>query len=844
MSTDDGSCCGELHEPVREQPPGLADLAVRTDGWAGFRRRMLEALPVHAVELDPATGVPPGTFARPLAALTTRSVDDDTIALVDAWACACEVLAFYGERLLEEGYLGTAKDRRSLVELARAIGYAPSPGVAASTRLAFIVDEHAQGGVISLPTGLPVLSVPGPGEQPQTFETVEAIEARLEWNRVAAARTRRQHLVEDAQEVWLAGGSIRLAKGDAIALLGTELTSSGHDERWDFRFVAEVKADPTTGTTWVLLDRPLGDGFTDPAEQQPFAVVFRRRAGLFGVNAPNARMVSFPTEAEHDDQISGHQWKNFGLDADEFAKKGEIDLDREHEGILQGSFVVLQDGVLVELYRVKRATPRERNGFGLATKVTRVKLAATAGIFAEDLASFRRRATTVYIDSDRLELAEAPWLDEVSGATIELDRVVAAMPMGRTVIVEGSSVATGEPVTHVTTVAGWHTRVPNSLRVASRSAITLDVPLPEPLVRSTVVVHGNIALATHGTSIDEALGHGDAATPFQRMRLRQGPLTWTSAATATGRESTVQLTVDGIAWSRVEALFGEPPDAHVYELRGELDGTTTVQFGDGKDGARVPTGIENVRVRYRKGIGLGGEVGAHALTVLQRRPPGLRGVDNPLAAEGAADPERIDEIRLNAPLRVLTLDRLVSLQDYEDFARAFAGIGKARADELWDGKRSLVHVTVASASGQPLSSGSTTLHTLADAIAAWADPAHIALLSSYVEVPFAVRVDVLRDAAFAKDDVEAAVIAALTDAFSFARRGFGQAVYASEVVSAAQGAAGVRAIDLERLHRVGTTPQLHGYLPSARPRYSGGGVLPAELLVVSTAHIDVGWIEA
>ena len=54
-------------------------------------------------------------------------------------------------------------------------------------------------------------------------------------------------------------------------------------------------------------------------------------------------------------------------------------------------------------------------------------------------------------------------------------------------------------------------------------------------------------------------------------------------------------------------------------------------------------------------------------------------------ASGGAGKETRDQARKNAPLAVMALDRLVSVQDYEDFARVFAGIGKARAVELSDG---------------------------------------------------------------------------------------------------------------------------------------------------------------
>src|SRR5262249_31993075 len=62
----------------------------------------------------------------------------------------------------------------------------------------------------------------------------------------------------------------------------------------------------------------------------------------------------------------------------------------------------------------------------------------------------------------------------------------------------------------------------------------------------------------------------------------------------------------------------------------------------------------------------------------------------------------VDRARRNAPLAVRTLGRVVSLDDYADFARAFAGIGKARADLVWDGQRQIVVLTVAGPDGADL----------------------------------------------------------------------------------------------------------------------------------------------
>ena len=52
-----------------------------------------------------------------------------------------DVLTFYQERLANESFLRTASERRSILELARLIGYELHPGVAASGFLAFTLDD-------------------------------------------------------------------------------------------------------------------------------------------------------------------------------------------------------------------------------------------------------------------------------------------------------------------------------------------------------------------------------------------------------------------------------------------------------------------------------------------------------------------------------------------------------------------------------------------------------------------------------------------------------------------------------------------------------------------------------
>jgi hypothetical protein len=173
-----GASCGEgtcgCCEGTRVQTPaeitnrpGLAAINYRVGTHAQFKRSMLARLSDSEL---PA-----------LLDLRTRDDDDFTVALIDVWAVVADVLTFYQERIANESYLRTATERVSVMELARVVGYEPARGVAAGTWLAFTVESAAGAPQrATIPKNVQVKSVPGQDEKPQTFETVEEIEARAE----------------------------------------------------------------------------------------------------------------------------------------------------------------------------------------------------------------------------------------------------------------------------------------------------------------------------------------------------------------------------------------------------------------------------------------------------------------------------------------------------------------------------------------------------------------------------------------------------------------------------------------------------------------------------------------
>ena len=172
------------------------------------------------------------------------------------------------------------------------------------------------------------------------------------------------------------------------------------------------------------------------------------------------------------------------------------------------------------------------------------------------------------------------------------------------------------------------------------------------------------------------------------------------------------MRINDLFWHEAPTLYARGAQEHIYVTRRDDDGKTSVQFGDGSTGARLPSGQTNVRARYRKGIGLEGLVKGGQLSMLLTRPLGVKGVNNPIASDGAQDPEVLDDARANAPLRVLTLERVVSLTDYEDFARAFGGIAKALAAWTWNKHSRGVLVTVAGPNGARSGCGERDLSTI------------------------------------------------------------------------------------------------------------------------------------
>lgn len=868
--------------------PGLGAIAYRTGTWSRFRASMLAGLT---------------RATRPaLAALKTRESDDFSIALIDAWSMTADVLTFYTERIANEHYLGTATERRSVAGIASLIGYRLDPGVAAQAWLAITLETSPGAPPEStIPAWSRMQTIAGPREVPQTFETTETITAIGAWNRPSVRVLEPRIPRTDDTEVLLEGAAVSLRRGDRLLFVADDWTRGS--TRWQVVRVVDVAPDATSQTTRVGFSPKLanltfsGSGVTVHA--------LRAQAALFGYNAPNPLL--FETTILAALVVGGQVIAATKEWAFPEITNQEARLDGLYEGVEPSGWAVLTAGTETVLVPVDGVRETAASAHAVSARVTALHF-GREGIVLEDddLKPFggpMTRVSIVSFRSEPLPLAEVRVTEPLKGGTIPLARELPGITAPRRILVRGAraragegpgklvdGVWPGEGATAIVVSVDTETDVPGLLRWTLRpddgddvtvlgepgalvylpaepgdevvgevalaegasSDPIVSINLAEPLAnvydrQGTIPVElfGNVADATHGETVPgEVLGSGDGARAFQRFVLRKKPVTHVQAATSSGGESTLEVRVNGILWHEVPTLFGAGPRDRVYVTAGDDAGTTTITFGDGVTGARLPTGTDNVVARYRAGLGLAGAARADQVTLPLTRPLGLKAVTNPLRAGGAQDGQKTQDARINAPRSVLTLGRVVSLQDYGDFAADFSGIAKATSTWTWDGTRRGILVTVAAADGKSIPAGSPLLGTLRAGLREIGDPRVRLDLLDFQPTTFSLRALLRVAAGHEPDAVSSAVSARLLERYAFANRTFGEGVSLSELALAIHQVDGVEAALIERLHRDDQPAGLSNHLVATAPRAGGPpGVAGAEILTVNAdgIELEVGW---
>jgi hypothetical protein len=889
-------CCAGISQETPQTPdnrPGLTTIPYRVGTYQQFNDTLQARISL--------SGQPQ------LRALTTRESDDFTTALLDAFSVMADVLTFYTERYANESYLRTAVQRQSVVNLAALVGYEPSPGVAANTALAFTIDPStgafgpaltgagngqvvpAASSSVTIPAGTRVQSVPNnPTQTPQPFETSEDIEAQPAWNAIPPQTSVPQNLRNLASQtscIFIASAATNLKPGDTLLICpptGTGNPAQNCDSL--LRTVSKVTVLADGKTTQVYLNSPISAGKGTTCQQPPGLVsnitsttlnaaavqqvlqydwdnstlvlltqmnqwpieqleaainqqvattnqspsgqlfAFRQQAAGFGFNLP---IVMFP---ELSPAVSYDPVGDASL-----VSGCNLYLDAIYSQILPESWIVLRQdpGGNCTILRVGSVTTTTHSGFGSTAKVSLLTVLNPS-------CSYTVRATSVLCQSEELPLAMLTLtgcIEDGAVTPITLNQAYLGLTVGQNIVLSGQRMdLPGVLASELCTLK----RVQLNCGI---TVITLEQRLNNKYVRSSVQINANVANATNGATVTEILGNGDGTQTFQSFTLKQSPLTYTTAATLSGGQSSLQVWVNNELWKEVPWFFGHGATEHIFTTTQNNGGTTTVTFPDGLTGSRLPTGTANVTATYRVGIGTPGLVDANQISMLTTRPLGVRAATNPLPSYGAQDPETIDDARSNATLTIMTLDRIVSLEDYQDFATAFLGVSKALAVWIWTGEQRIVLLTVAGVNGAVIQPIDDTGTALQNSVAAASEPFVTLQLQAYSPIYFRLAAKVTVSADFILDDVQTDVETALQSTFSFEARDFGQPVTLSEVIATIQNVDGVEGVLVTALYfstDATLTPlPLNQYLPANIPQSGARSASLAQLLTLDSAPLSL-----
>ena len=768
-----------------------------------------------------------------------EGIDSDYQTMfIELWSYLADVLTFYQERIANEAFLGTATQRDSLARLAGLIGYRPAPGAGASTLVAFTV---AKGKTVSVPANLRVGTRAQPGKSAVTFETSKAITATAA-NSLLTLAARSRRVAYEPGTVVIQGVNTTLKKNDYLLAVERE---GSRGESVHLLRIDSVQPDRAEGFTTIAWHDVAGqyESISKRASLHRFKIV----AAHLGHVAPRWEFLpplltninrQFPNvlfeNARWDyafvpDVISRIEIPNIWFYLPAPGDPGNVvHLDRVHEELKYtpqnpGWAVLVTDNDTFQVAQVVDAREAGKTAYSVTSRSTRLTLTQFITPF-----TFPFRNTQVLTGDERLLLqTDLPLPPVISGNTIEIAGTGFQLQRGQTVIVEGLLAGSEAKAAESAIIATVQVDAAESI-----TFVTLKNPLANSYQRRGSTILANIVEVTQGETVkEEVLGSGNGAA-FQTFSLAQKPLTYLPSTDPEGLsavQSTLMVTVNGVAWQERVALAGSGPEAQDYTTSQDDDGQTSVHFGDGYQGARPPSGTNNIHARYRKGLGRSGNVGPLAIRQLVDSVQDLQSVSNPIPASGGSDAETVSEIRRNAPSSLRTFGRAVSAADFAALAMSYPGIAKASA--AWIATDPVtgqsipypyVQLTVATTERTPLK-GSLLARQLRRFLDNHRDPNLHLRLQDFNPVYVQAAVNVEIDARFPREATLDAVRAALNPGlnadgspgfFAFERLTFGGAVLLSQLYAAVQAIPGIRSVNVVALSRLGPAfPDAPGVAP-------------------------------
>lgn len=286
-----------------------------------FARMKARLKTVEIVDTD-------GVVRTPLAALSATDLSDPTLALLEAWSATADIVGFYQDRILNEAYLATAVEKRSLDILGRSVGFDAPAFISAAATLGVVVADGAKAPIV-LPAGTAFQSTPASaGAQPCVFETYGALTAAQDRSRLRPRQTTQgpEVLRPASTGALLAGTNLGLTVGGALLLVLEKDPAAGRNQpEWVIVTLTQVSVNTVLNYTKVGWRTKLSDlwsaaGWSDlPAAGAAQLDLYGMQltARLFGYNAPDWKKQPFSVQIAN--TPAGHNpfeyadWPDFGV---------------------------------------------------------------------------------------------------------------------------------------------------------------------------------------------------------------------------------------------------------------------------------------------------------------------------------------------------------------------------------------------------------------------------------------------------------------------------------------------------------------------------------------------------
>jgi hypothetical protein len=821
-----GPCpCGLPHFPVEVcNAPGLPAISYRVGDYLAFRDKLLRP----AAGETQLTGWQPGA-QRDLA-----------VQMVEWWAYLADILTFYNERIANESYLDTAILPESVNHLVQLLGYRPRPALGAKVTLAGLLAAGARVPV-ALPQGMQVQSKPGPGTSPQVFELDAASQLQSPDIIPANVVPTHQFLLANtaaptaANTLWLAGKVSGVKVADKLLLINAQALAAAPSIA-DYAWIAVAAVQPTTS--------PLGNPVT--------AVTFTPIASTLTANAQAANYVllrggqssplwGFPTTTASltvSDAVFERE-ASPRLSVLPIATIATVNLAGLARSLTPGGLFLLdaaQGSGLTPIPAIVEAYSEQFwyancGASAAATVPPANNMPPPVGIPISTLTT-GGVPTAWGVTTSAPSITVRYAFTRVGELTSVLQTAYVTYPGGGTLLAPanaGQSFPDAE-TTVLVEDAGNDASLAFITPTPAGTALTLSPPQPALSLTSPIDMMFNLLPFSRGKTVpSEVLGSGNPVVTAQDFTLKNTPVTYfadPASVSGDGFSSTVQVSVNNVAWREVQRFYGQPRDARVFVLREDDSGQTHVTFGDGVNGALLSTGTNNVAATYRYGAGAAAP-SVETLTVIQSPQPGLKALRNPLQPTGGADADDPSRLKTLAPQSVLTFGRAVAKDDYVAIALT-AGADRAAAEYVFDPVSQRPKVTLW------VAGDANAVASAKQAVLAAAMPGQGLDVETAMPVAMALSLTFLCDSTLDAVAIETALTAALTDpdAGLFGQRviGIGQVIYDSQIEAACLKVAGAQAVHNLSFATVAASrgigpfrPRRRVRLPIVRPANTCGG---------------------